>query len=131
MQSLRFLVIPIFSVIYILTLVSILQIYAGFQESVLLIVNIVLILILNIYVTHIFDAISKNNILQNEINLYHQQSKLQHRYYDNLESKYMQSRKLIHDIRNHLQSIERLYELKDNDRAKEYTNDIHIMLNEL
>lgn len=90
-----------------------------------------MILILNIYVTHIFDAISKNNILQNEINLYHQQSKLQHRYYDNLESKYMQSRKLIHDIRNHLQSIERLYELKDNDRAKEYTNDIHIMLNEL
>ena len=130
-QSLRFLVIPVFSVVYILTLVSILQIYAGFQESVLLIVNIVLILILNIYVTHIFDAISKNNILQNEINLYHQQSKLQHRYYDNLESKYMQSRKLIHDIRNHLQSIERLYELKDNDRAKEYTNDIHMMLNEL
>ena len=24
-----------------------------------------------------------------------------------------------------------MYELKDNDRAKEYTNDIHIMLNEL
>ncbi|MEG0050544.1 MAG: GHKL domain-containing protein [Terrisporobacter sp.] len=130
-QSLSFLVIPIFSVVYIMTLISLLQLYAGFEESILLIVNIVLILILNIYVTYIFDAISKNNILQNEVSLYHQQSTLQHKYYDNLESKYMRSRKLIHDIRNHIQSIEGLYEIKDNETAKEYTNDIHMMLNEL
>lgn len=130
-QSLSFLVIPTFSVIYIITLVSVLQIYTGLQESILLVINIILVLILNIYVTHIFDAISKNNILQNEVNLYHQQSELQHKYYDNLENKYKESRKLIHDIRNHLQSIERLYEIKDAEKAKEYTNDIHLMLNEL
>lgn len=130
-QSLSFLVIPTFSVIYIMTLVSVLQIYAGFQESILLVINIILVLILNIYVTHIFDAISKNNTLQNEVNLYHQQSELQHKYYDNLENKYKESRKLIHDIRNHLQSIEKLYEIKDAEKAKKYTNDIHLMLNEL
>lgn len=130
-QSLSFLVIPTFSVIYIMTLVSVLQIYTGPQESILLVINIILVLILNIYVTHIFDAIQKNNILQNEVDLYHQQSELQHKYYDNLENKYKESRKLIHDIRNHLQSIERLYEVRDNERAKEYTNDIHLMLNEL
>lgn len=130
-QGVSFLVIPIFSVVYVMTLIYLLQIYTGLQECILLMVNIVLILVLNIYVTHIFDAISKNNVLQNEVNLYHQQSELQHKYYDNLENKYMQSRKLIHDIRNHLQSIEKLYELKDSETAKEYTNDIHIMLNEL
>ena len=130
-QSLAFLVIPVFSIVYIMTLVSVLQIYAGLQESILLILNIILVLTLNIYVTHIFDAISKNNKLQNEVNLYYQQSELQHKYYDNLENKYKQSRKLIHDIRNHLQSIERLYEINDNERAKVYTNDIHAMLNEL
>lgn len=131
LQSFTFLVIPLFSIIYILTLVYLLQLYAGFEESILLVVNIVLVLILNIYVTHIFDAISKNNALKNEVNLYHQQSELQHKYYDNLESKYKESRKLIHDIRNHLQSIERLYENKDNDLAPKYTSDIHLMLNEL
>ncbi len=130
-QSLSFLVIPTFSVIYIMTLVSVLQIYTGLQESILLVINIILVLILNIYVTHIFDAISKNNTLQNEVNIYHQQSELQHKYYDNLENKYKESRKLIHDIRNHLQSIEKLYEIKDAEKAKEYTNDIHLMLNEL
>ncbi len=104
LQSFTFLVIPLFSAIYILTLVYLLQLYAGFEESILLVVNIILVLILNIYVTHIFDAISKNNTLKNEVKLYHQQSELQHRYYDNLENKYKESRKLIHDIRNHLQS---------------------------
>ncbi len=131
LQSFTFLVIPLFSIIYILTLVYLLQLYAGVEESILLVVNIVLVLILNIYVTHIFDAISKNNTLKNEVNLYHQQSELQHKYYDNLESKYKESRKLIHDIRNHLQSIERLYENKENDLAPKYTSDIHLMLNEL
>lgn len=130
-QSFTFLVIHLFSVIYIMTLVFFLQLYAGLVESVLLVVNVVLILILNIYVTHIFDAISKNNTLQNEVKLYHQQSELQHKYYDNLENKYKESRKLIHDIRNHLQSIERLYENREDDLAKKYTKDIHLMLNEL
>ncbi|WP_419726505.1 sensor histidine kinase [Terrisporobacter petrolearius] len=130
-QSFNFLVIPLFSVIYIMTLVYLLQLYAGFVESVLLVANVVLILILNIYVTHIFDTVSKNNTLQNEVKLYHQQSVLQHKYYDNLENKYKESRKLIHDVRNHLQSIERLYENKEKYLAKKYTNDIHLMLNEL
>lgn len=131
LQSFTFLVIPLFSAIYILTLIYLLQLYAGFEESILLLVNVILVLILNIYVTHIFDAISKNNTLKNEVKLYHQQSELQHKYYDNLESKYKESRKLIHDIRNHLQSIERLYKNKEQDLAKKYTTDIHLMLNEL
>ncbi len=130
-QGVSFLLIPIFSILFIVTLISIMQIYAGVEESILLVINIVLILIMNIYITHIFDVISKNNTLQNEINLYQQQSELQHKYYDNLEAKYQQSRKLIHDIRNHLQSIEKLYEIEDNETAQRYTNDIHLMLNEL
>lgn len=131
LQSFTFLVIPLFSVIYIHTLVYLLQLYVGLEESILLVVNIVLVLILNIYVTHIFDAVSKNNALQNEVNLYHQQSELQHKYYNNLENKYKESRKLIHDIRNHIQSIERLYENKEENLAKKYTDDVHVMLNEL
>lgn len=130
-QWVSFLVIPFCSLIYVYTLVMYLQLYSGVEEIILFIINIILILVSNIYMTHIFDAISKNNTLQNEVNLYHQQTKLQYQYYDNLEMKYQESRKLIHDIRNHMQSIESLYNMNDTQAGKRYTDDIHQMLNEL
>lgn len=130
-QCIRTLIVPIFSIVYIFTLIMYLQIYAGFEEMSLFMVNVILILILNVYMTYIIDSISKNNILQNEINLYHQQTKLQYQYYDNLEVKYQESRKLIHDIRNHLHTIEDLYNMNDLQAGTTYTQDIHQMLNEL
>lgn len=131
LQGIKFLVLPMFSLVFIFTLIMYLQIYAGNEEILWLLVNIILILILNVYVTHIFDAISKNNTLKNELDLYYQQSNLQYQYYNNLESKYQESRKLIHDIRNHLNTIEELYNTEDTESAKAYTKDIHKMLNEL
>ena len=130
-QCIRTLIVPIFSIVYIFTLIMYLQIYIGLEEMSLFMVNVILILILNVYMTYIIDSISKNNILQNEINLYHQQTKLQYQYYDNLEMKYQESRKLIHDIRNHLHIIEDLYNMNDLQAGTKYTQDIHQMLNEL
>lgn len=130
-QIINFMIMPLFSMVYIFTLFNYVQIYSSSEDLKLFILNVVLIFAINIYVTYIFDNISKNNVLQNEINLYHQQSELQYKYYDNLEKKYMESRKLAHDIRNHLSTIEELYKVNDTKTAKEYTNDIHNMLNEL
>ncbi|MEG1311014.1 MAG: GHKL domain-containing protein [Romboutsia sp.] len=131
MQSISFMIIPTFSLIYMFTLLSYMQIYSGIEEIILFIINVIMIFIVNIYVTYTFENISKNNILQNEVNLYQQQSKLQYKYYDNLERKYQDSRKLAHDIRNHLNTIEELYKINDTESAKLYTYDIHKMLNEL
>lgn len=130
-QFISFSIIPIFSTVYMFTLLIYMRIYAGIEEIVLFIINAIMIFILNIYVTYIFENISKNNVLQNEINLYQQQSKLQYKYYDNLEVKYQDSRKLAHDIRNHINTIEELYKINDIETAKHYTEDIHKMLNEL
>lgn len=130
-QSVGFMIIPIFSLIYVFTLLNYMQIFAGSEEIIIFIINVIMIFIVNIYVTYTFENISKNNILQNEVNLYQQQSKLQYKYYDNLERKYQDSRKLAHDIRNHLNSIEELYKINDIESAKIYTDDIHKMLNEL
>lgn len=130
-QVISFMIIPMFSIVCIFTLLSYMRIYAGIEEVILFIINVIIIFIINIYVTYIFDNISKNNVLQNEINLYQQQSKLQYKYYDNLERKYQGSRKLAHDIRNHLNTIEELYKINDIESAKHYTDDIHKMLNEL
>ncbi|WP_052356873.1 sensor histidine kinase [[Clostridium] dakarense] len=130
-QFIGFMIIPIFSIVYMFTLLSYMKIYAGIEEIVLFIINAIMIFIVNIYVTYMFENISKNNVLQNEINLYQQQSKLQYKYYDNLERKYQDSRKLAHDIRNHLNTIEELHKINDTETAKHYTDDIHKMLNEL
>ncbi|MDK2586477.1 GHKL domain-containing protein [Romboutsia sedimentorum] len=130
-QLISFIMVPFFSIFYIFTLLNYVQIYSGEEDIILFIFNVLSIFAVNIYVTHIFDNISKNNILENEINLYVQQSKLQYKYYDNLERKYQESRKLAHDIRNHLNTIEELYKCNDVENAKQYTDDIHSMLNEL
>lgn len=130
-QYLNFLILPFFSIFFIMTLIIYVQIYISMEETILLIVNIIFIILLNLYITSIFESISKNNILKNELVLYEQQSRMQYEYYNNLEEKYKNSRKVIHDMRNHLQSIEQLYHLKENHTASEYTKDMYQMLEEL
>lgn len=131
LQWISFCIIPLISIFYIFTLVMYLQLYAGVFEIVLFKINVVLVIVLHIYTTYIFDTISKNNTLKYEVDIFKKQNELQYKYYDNLEKKYEESRKIIHDIRNHLQAVERLYETKDISKGKEYTNDIHQMLNKL
>jgi sensor histidine kinase YesM len=101
------------------------------EDMALLIVNITSIIVLNIFVTNIFQSISKNNELKNELQLYEQQAKMQYDYYTSLESKYKNSRKVIHDMKNHLQTIEDLYKLQENEKAQKYTDDMYKMFDKL
>ncbi len=95
-----------------------------------LIVNLVCILLLNIYVSYIFDNIVKKNELENELNLIRQKETMQYRYYEELEKKYLKTRKVVHDMRSHLIAIEQLYQEKDGGSVS-YMQDMHRMLNEL
>lgn len=130
-QYLNFLVLPIFSVFYTTTLLMYTQTYSSMEDMILLIVNIMSIIVLNIFVTNIFQSISKNNELKNELQLYEQQAKIQYDYYTSLESKYKSSRKIIHDMKNHLQTIEDLYKLQENEKAHMYTEDMYKMFDKL
>lgn len=125
MQYLNFLVLPVFSIFYITTLMMYIQIYLSIEDMILLIVNIVSIIILNIFITNIFESISKNNELKNELQLYEQQTKIQYEYYERVENKYKNSRKIVHDVKNHLQTIEELYKINEYEKAKKYTEDIY------
>ncbi|WP_394883656.1 GHKL domain-containing protein, partial [Clostridium baratii] len=75
--------------------------------------------------------ISRNNELKNEVILYENQAKMQYDYYSTLESKYKNSRKLIHDMKNHLNTIEELYKINEGDKAKTYTEDMYLMMDKL
>lgn len=130
-QYLNFLLLPLFSIFYITTLMMYVQVYLSVEDIILLIANIASIIALNIFITNIFESISKNNELKSEVQLYEQQSKMQYEYYNTLENKYNSSRKLFHDIRNHLQTIEDLYRLQENEKAREYTEDMYKMFDRL
>lgn len=54
---------------------------------------------------------------------------MQYRYYEEMEQKYQESRKVIHDMRNHLLAIEQLQRSGEEERARKYIEDVHQMLN--
>lgn len=130
-QYLNFLILPLFSTFYMVTLLTYVSMYMSVQDITLLIVNFVSIIILNIFITNIFQSISRNNELKNEVILYENQAKMQYDYYSTLESKYKNSRKLIHDMKNHLNTIEELYKINEGDKAKTYTEDMYLMMDKL
>lgn len=130
-QLINSFVMPIFSIVNLFSMMSFAQIYLSEENLALFAVNIAMLIGLNIYFTGVFDVISKNNHLVNELNLQKQQQEIQARYYENLEQKYDSTRKLIHDIRNHIQAMERLYEEQKNMEGCQYVQDVHDMLNQL
>ncbi len=81
-------IMPVFSIINLLSMMFFIQIYVSEEFIILLEVNIAMLFGLNIYFTSVFDIIANNNHLENELNLYRQQQVIQTRYYENLEKKY-------------------------------------------
>ncbi|WP_242833439.1 sensor histidine kinase [Clostridium sp. BL8] len=130
-QFINFLILPIFSMFYITTLMMYVQVYLSPQDIILLIVNIVSILALNIFITNIFENISRNNELKNQLLLHEELSKMQYEYYGAIENKYNSSRKLIHDVKNHINTIENLYKAQEHEKAREYSENMYRLFEEL
>lgn len=125
------LVLPAFSVLNMYTLVFFLQVYLNREILALFLCNLVFLAGLNIYLTVLIDTVGENNRLERELSLYRQQARMQCSYYEREEQKYEESRKLIHDIRNHIQAMEKLYQEEAAEAAGEYAGNIHSILNSL
>lgn len=93
-----------------------------------LIVYCVLFLIINGYSTYFWYDVASNQRLKHRLELMTQQNESIHQYYAELEENYSQSRKIIHDIRNHIQVLEQSQKL---DQTQSYFDDVHTMLNAL
>lgn len=86
-----------------------------------------LLLVINGYCLYFWYEVAKNGELKHRLKLMQQQNELTLQYYEEMEKNYNRSRKIIHDIRNHLNSIEQACRVQDS----EYVNDVHGMLNSL
>lgn len=122
---------PLFSIFNMYCMVYLMQIYMVEGSMILLLINLLLLIGLNIYFCVLVDVMSENHRLEGERNFYRRQSEMQYRYYAREEEKYEESRKLIHDIRNHILAMEELYDIEKAEAAAHYAGDIHQMLNNL
>lgn len=122
---------PLFSIFNMYCMVYLMQIYMVDGSVILLLINLLLLIGLNIYFCVLVDVMSENHKLESEKNFYRRQSEMQYRYYAREEEKYEESRKLIHDIRNHILAMEELYDSEKAEAAAHYAGDIHQMLNDL
>jgi signal transduction histidine kinase len=130
-QMISAFIMPLFSIINLFSMMFFMQIYMSEENMLLFTVNLLMLIGLNIYFTVVFEVISRNNYLKNELNLYMQQQDIQMRYYEDMEKKYDSTRKLVHDVRNHIQMMQHLYEEQNNEAGCQYTKDVHEMLNKL
>ena len=75
--------------------------------------------------------------LEQELRAFQIQSELQYKYYEDMERKYRESRKILHDMKNHLQAVESLYRegagsnADEESRGNRYVKDLYHMVNML
>lgn len=130
-QHISIFLLPVFSLVFMMSMVIMGQVYAPLYGYGLMAVNMVILLAVNIFFVYLFGYMFKANNLENELKVFKNQNEIQFKYYSQMEKKYEDSRKVIHDMKNHLQAIERLYASRETGEAQSYVEDIYHMLNVL
>lgn len=126
---LNFVFLPIFSLGNIFLLIQTLQFYLYPVLTVFIVLDILFIIYLNVYLSYTLQSIINNAKMKEELNLYAQESRLQYAYYQKLEEKYEESRKLIHDIKRHMNMVD--LAKHDHDLLQNYENDLRSYIDTL
>lgn len=130
-QYVLFILLPVFSMIYLCSILvmssEIFVIRYGYWP---VLVNVILVFAMNLLFLYFFRSVQKGHRAQREQNLYRQEAELLYQHYQKLEESYRASRKVIHDAKNHMQAVARLYECGETERAKGYAQDVFHLLNQ-
>lgn len=121
---------PVITVFIIFSLICIGNVFMQMYGIFLIIADIFFLVFMNLYIWYLFSYQSRNKKLRAELELWRKQSEMQYQYYERVEGQYLASRKMIHDMRNHLAAIEALKE-QDGAKGREYLRDMHQMLDSL
>ncbi len=124
-----FIILPVFSVFNIVLMIFISTYLLPPFIKFCVFCDILLIPFLNLYLFYLFNKVVQNNEMKKQLALYDQASDLQYRYYQKMESKLEDSRKTVHDIKNHLQAMERLYQTGEKEKGRQYGDDLRQLLN--
>lgn len=100
------------------------------SDALITIILIVGFLLLNMYVVHFTEEFAKAYNSQNELMLMRKQNVMQLEHYNEMNKKYEESRKVIHDMHKHLSIISSLNS-SDNIKANEYRKVLENQLDSL
>lgn len=120
------LILPVSTILFSYSLIYYMQIYIEENGALLFLVNVIFLLVLNIY----YPIQSRNREKKSKLVLYEITQRIEQRHYEEMERKLKESQSLLHDIRGHVQTMERLYEESAAVEAAAYAKDLHQMLNE-
>ena len=95
------------------------------------VIILLIFLLLDLYLTYLINRMSKAYKTEKKLELLTQQSTLQLNAYNKLNEKYIASRKVIHDVRKHLSSLEGLITANKADEAGKYRDMLNYELNKL
>lgn len=130
-QTAVFLLIPFLMLVLLLALYQngdILLMLFGYGSMAGVVFGIAIFHLVAIYLFGYMLEQQKRNL---HYQLYEQQREMMMHQYEELEEKYQSSRKVIHDVKNHIQMIGELYHLGELDAADRYCRDIGGMLRSL
>ena len=122
-QRLIFWAMPVLSVIFLISLLLIGDYYVRWNGYALIIFNIVLLFGMNLVVFYSYQLVAKS--CENK-----QREELLYQHYLKLEESYQASRKIVHDLKNHMQVITELYETGEIQKAKQYNDEVFHILNQ-
>lgn len=125
------LILPCFSLFYVFSLTAMNQVYVQLYGLGLLVANLVAVLAMNLYFFYLIRYQFQAQRLEQEILMFQKENELRYRYYEELDQKYRESRKVIHDMKNHLQAVEELYRDQDVEAGEQYVKDLYHLLNVL
>lgn len=129
-QTAGMFLLPVFSGVFVVSMLRMNMVYGQLYSNALLLINLILLVLVNCYFIFLFRYMFQSNQLEQELERFQAQNEVQYRYYTELERKYQESRKILHDMKNHLQAIESLYR-EDNasGRGGRYVKDLYHMVN--
>lgn len=130
-QTASVLVLPVFSVFFVVSLMEMMMVYVQLKGFGLVLANCFAILGLNIYFFYLFHYLFRAKGLEEEMRIYQAQNEARYYHYEELEYKYRESRKVLHDMKNHLQAVEQLYGEKNKEAGDAYVKDLYHMINVL
>mgnify|MGYP000385172475 FL=1 len=102
LQILLLLLLPLFSVLFLYSLIEMGHIYMELYGVRLMVVNLGALVLLNFCFLYLFGYWFRSHKLERQLAEFQMQNELQYRYYAELEQKYRESRKIMHDMKNHL-----------------------------
>ena len=124
------LVMPLISLAMMISFLTLSDYYASWNGYLLVLVNVLLLLFLNIFVVYFYITAARSNEAEKKSRLYRQKEVLVYQHYQKLEESYRQSRKIVHDVKNHIQALGKLYEEGHIQEAEKYKEEVFHLLNQ-